>query len=140
MWADNPSERGVEKVRSLQKKMLDSGVRLDDVVYGTLTKAYLRARRPAEAEAVLSEMHAAKLKPGVVVWTSVIAAWVNASEMDQVRRWWREGGGGRALLFVPPNISSAEPVVRTRAGKLRDGRRVALVCRRADARLVSSGE
>jgi pentatricopeptide repeat protein len=37
----------------LQKKMLAAGVPVDGVVYGTIIKAYLRARRPVDAEAVL---------------------------------------------------------------------------------------
>ena len=37
----------------LQKKMEAAGVAVDGVVYGTIIKAYLRARRPVDAEAVL---------------------------------------------------------------------------------------
>jgi pentatricopeptide repeat protein len=41
------------QVRLLQKKMQAAGVPVDGVVYGTIIKAYLRARRPVDAEAVL---------------------------------------------------------------------------------------
>ena len=86
MWADNPNDNSIDKVRLLQKKMLNAELQMDEVMFGTLIKTYLRARRPQDAETVLGEMAEAGVAPGVVAWTSVISAWVNAADMNEVRR------------------------------------------------------
>jgi len=87
MWADNPDQGGVQRVRALLEKMKKQDVLLDAVVYGTVMKAYLRGRLPSEAEAVLLEMwEESGIQPQVVAWTTVTAAWVNAGLMDQAER------------------------------------------------------
>jgi pentatricopeptide repeat protein len=65
MWADNPEQGGVERVKQLLNKMRKDEVAVDGVVYGTLIKTHLRARDPAQAEKVLKEMVHDGLQPKV---------------------------------------------------------------------------
>ena len=80
--ADAWAQQGrFDRVRQLFGYSNSRGVPLDEVSWGTLVKAYARARLPQEAESVLAEAKAAGgVRMGVVAHTQAVSAWCAAEK------------------------------------------------------------
>ena len=72
-----------ERVRSLFARAASCNVALDEVCFGTLIKAYARARNPGAAQAVLlQDMPKAGVTPNLVCWSTAVSAWCTAGQPD----------------------------------------------------------
>ena len=81
-WA---SQGQVDACERIFDRMARKKVTADVQAFGTLVKAYARARDPDGAERVLDRLEAADVEPSVAVYSAVIAAFCTVGEMKRAR-------------------------------------------------------
>ncbi|KAL2612347.1 hypothetical protein R1flu_024039 [Riccia fluitans] len=98
----------VEEARAVFERMQnDYELRPDVTAYTILAKGYVRARRPAEAENLISEMTSQGLRPNVFTFTTVISGWCNVGSMEDAYRVFKY----METCGVRPNSNTASTLI-----------------------------